>query len=155
MQAIPAATASARQRTLGGFTLIETLIVLAIAALLSCIAYPAFEAQVLKARRVDALLSLMQAQLAQERWRANSTRYGSLTDIGMPGVSSAGHYTLRVTANTADAYRMVAIATGVQSRDGACRHLQLSASGANLVYASGPDASAANPAAANRQCWSL
>ncbi len=142
-------------RSCHGFTLIETLVVMLIAALLCALAYPSFEAQILKARRVDALVALMQAQLAQERWRANSTGYGSLADLGLPSVSSAGHYTLQVTANTQSAYEMRASATGVQQRDVACRHLLLSASGANLAYASGADTAVSNPAAANRKCWNL
>jgi type IV pilus assembly protein PilE len=138
-----------------GFTLIEVLVVVAIAAVLAGIAYPSFHAQLLKARRIDALAALMQAQLAQERWRAHSAHYGSQAQIGMPATSSAGHYALQVTVHTSDSYALSATATGGQGRDAACRHLQLRASGADLVYASGPDATAANAAAANRQCWGM
>ncbi len=147
----PAAAARARR----GFTLIEVLVVVAISALLAGVAYPSFHAQLLKARRIDALAALMQAQLAQERWRSHSTHYGSQAEIGMPATSSAGHYALQVTAHTPDGYALSATATGAQSRDAACRHLQLRAAGADLVYASGPDASAANAATTNRQCWGL
>jgi hypothetical protein len=33
--------------------------------------------------------------------------------------------------------------------------MKLSIDGANVVYASGPDTSAANPSRDNRQCWGL
>ena len=63
---MPIHASSRRQR---GFTLIETMIAVGIAGVLSSIAYPSLEGHVLRARRIDALASLMSAQLAQERTR--------------------------------------------------------------------------------------
>jgi type IV pilus assembly protein PilE len=136
-----------------GFTLIETLIVVGIAGVLSSLAYPSLESQVLRARRSDALVSLMQAQLAQERHRANHRSYGDLADIGLRGSSLSGYYTLQVTASSTDSYELVATAAGRQAHDATCQTLRLSVAGAGLVYASGPDATASNPAAVNRKCW--
>ncbi len=136
-----------------GFTLIETMVAVGIAGVLSSIAYPSFEGQVLRARRTDALVTLMTAQLAQERYRANSTAYGSLADTGLRPTSAAGHYALQVTTHTADGFVLLASATGAQSRDAACRHLSLSSLGNGTVYASGPDATTGNADAANRKCW--
>lgn len=138
-----------------GFTSLELLIVLAVVGILSSIAYPTFAAQLARARRSDALVALMAAQMAEERWRANRPSYANLADIGVAGVSSAGHYTLQVTGVSASGYQILASARGSQRRDGACRNLRLGAAGANLVYASGPDENVGNPAALNRQCWSL
>ena len=73
----------------------------------------------------------------------------------MSGVSTATYYLLQSNAADAGGYEVLATATGVQARDTACRHMKLSALGANMVYASGPDAGTANPVAANRKCWSL
>ena len=144
------ATAPARCR---GFTLIETMVAVGIAAVLSSIAYPSLESHVLRARRSDALVALMQAQLAQERFRASRTAYGSLAEIGVRDVSLSGHYALLVTANGADGYELVASAAGRQRRDAPCQVLRLAVVGANLAYASGSDAAASNPVDVNRRCW--
>jgi len=136
-----------------GFTLVETLVAVAIAGVLSSIAYPSLEGQVLRARRSDALVSLMQAQLAQERHRANHRSYGDLAEIGVRAASISGHYTLQVAASSSDGYELVATATGRQAHDATCQTLRLSVAGASVVYASGPDAAASNAAAVNRKCW--
>lgn len=136
-----------------GFTLIETMVAVGIAGVLSSVAYPSFEGHVLRARRTDALVTLMTAQLAQERHRANNTRYGSLAEAGLRGTSSAGYYTLQVISNSADGYDLLASASGAQARDAACRHLRLASLGNGLVHASGADVSTANAAPVNRKCW--
>lgn len=142
-------------RAMRGFTLVELMVAASVVAVLSGLALPSFEAPLHKARRTDALVSMMQIQSAQERFRSNGTSYGSLTEIGMAEVSASRLYLLRSSASGADAYDAFATATGAQARDSACRHLRLSAVGGNVAYASGPDPAVANPPAANRQCWML
>jgi type IV pilus assembly protein PilE len=144
------------RRRAAGFTLVEMLIAVSVASVLSSIAFPSFQGTLQKARRTDAYVALMQAQAAQERWRANRRDYASdLAAAGAPVRSSAGHYTLEVASADSDSYAIVAIATGSQARDVACRHLRLTMDGATVRYASGPDALVANPAAANRRCWAM
>jgi type IV pilus assembly protein PilE len=149
--AVPRRTSSCHR----GFTTLELLIVVAIVGILCSVAYPSFRDQITKARRTDALVALTGVQLAEERWRANRSSYGSLADIGVGGVSSAGHYVLQVVASSATGYQILATAQGMQAQDAACRHLRLSMDGANVAYASGADPAVANAAAANRRCWSL
>jgi type IV pilus assembly protein PilE len=148
-------TYAPRRHHHSGFTLIELMIAVSVVGILSSIALPSFEGALQRSRRADVLVSMMQIQMAQERYRNNATAYGSLADIGVPAVSPAKHYTLQVGATGADAYDALATAAGAQARDSACRHMKLSAIGANLSYASGPNASVANTAATNRACWSL
>ena len=152
--AIAPAPAS-RRRSLAGFTLIEMLVVLSMTGLLTSVALPTFEGQLQRARRSDVLVTMMQVQAAQERWRSNGARYGSLADIGTPGVSPAGHYSLQALSADEDGYVVLATATGTQARDANCRNLSLRMMGANPTYASGPDATVANPESVNRKCWSL
>ena len=78
-----------RVRGNAGFTLIETMVTIGIAGVLSSVAYPSLEGQVMRARRSDALVALMQAQFAQERFRANNASYGSLADAGVRPTSPA------------------------------------------------------------------
>lgn len=138
-----------------GWTLLEACVAAAVAAVLAAVAFPSFEAQIVKSRRADAIAALFRTQMAQERWRANQPRYGSLAEIGAPPRSSAGHYAIAVTASSETSYELLATAQGRQQRDGECRHLKLAMIGSDVVHASGPDAAASNPDAVNRRCWSL
>ena len=95
----------------------------------------------------------MQAQLAQERHRANHRSYGDLATIGVRPRSLSGHYAIDVAASAADGYELVATATGRQAHDATCRTLRLVVAGGSVVFASGPDAAASNAAAVNRTCW--
>ena len=146
---------SSPSRRCRGFTAIELVIAAVIAGVLAAIAYPSFRGAVDRSRRADAIGALLLAQLAQERWRANQLVYGNLGDIGVPATSSAGHYLLEASALTASGYELLASAVGVQRRDAECRHLRLAMAGAQVAYASGPDATVANPSDLNRRCWSL
>jgi len=141
------------RRRAAGFTLIETLAAVSIAGVLASIAYPSFEAPIQRARRTDALVALMQLQMAEERWHSNHRRYATLAELGAASTSANRHYTLQVVSADEDGFALRATATGLQARDQACRYLTLSVAGANLVQASGPTAEATNPAAANRRCW--
>jgi type IV pilus assembly protein PilE len=136
-----------------GFTLIELMLVVAVAGVLSGVAYPSFMGQLQKIRRADAMVSLLQVQAAQERWRSNNLAYGTLAEIGVAATSAAGHYTLQLAAASASGYEIVAAAAGSQAHDTACRHLRLRVEGGNVVQASGADAATNNGAQQNRQCW--
>ena len=144
---------SSGRRASRGFTLVETLIAVGIAGVLSGIAYPSLESQVMRARRSDALASLMQAHLAQERHRANPRSYGDSAAVGVPPTSLSGHYAIEVAASAVDGYELVATASGRQAHDTTCRTLRLVVAGGSVVYASGPDAAASNASAVNRKCW--
>lgn len=137
-----------------GFTLVELMIVVAVAGILSSVAYPSFMGQLQKIRRSDALVSMLQIQAAQERWRANNVEYGTLVEIGAAATSAVGHYTLSVAAPSATGYEVLATAQGAQAHDDLCRNLRIRVDGGNVVQTSGPDAATANAASANRQCWS-
>ena len=136
-----------------GFTLIETMVAVAVTGILGSVAWPSLEGHLQRARRADALLALLQSQLAQERYRVNNPRYGSLVEIGVSATSPSGHYALVVESADDGGFALRAEATGRQSRDAACRVLRLSGSGATPAYASGATSAAANGADINRRCW--
>ena len=146
---------SASRRAAKGFTLIELMMVMSVGGILSSVAYPSFMDQLHKIRRSDALVSMLQAQAAQERWRANHLDYGSAAEIGLAANSAAGHYRLQVTAESETGYEILATAQGSQAHDSTCRHLRLRVEGGNPIHSSGPTEAVANGVLANRQCWSL
>lgn len=68
-------------RRASGFTLIELLVVIAIVGILAAIAVPMFGEQVAKSRRSEAIATLTDLQLRQERWRSNHATYGTLDEV--------------------------------------------------------------------------
>ena len=80
-----------------GFTLIELMVVVAIISILAAIAYPSYTEYVTRSKRADGKAALLQVQLAEEKWRANHTTYGALTDIGVAATSPDKHYDINIT----------------------------------------------------------
>ena len=144
--------ASQRPRS-RGFTLVESMIAVAISAILASLSYPTFADQLRKGRRVDAIARLAQLQQAEERWRANNTSYGTLAALGIAVQTTDGLYRLSVVDAQATGYVVLAEAQGGQSRDAACRFMRLSVAGGNTVRNSGADASVGNSAVINDRCW--
>lgn len=64
-----------------GFTLIELMVVIAIVGILAAVALPMFGEQMAKSRRSEAIATLTDLQLRQERWRANHATYGTLAEV--------------------------------------------------------------------------
>ena len=130
-----------------GFTLIELMIVLAVAALLSTIAYPSYVAQVAKGRRSDGKQALVELAQKLERFYSERGTYAgaALGSSGIyPAVSSGGYYALTITTQTVDGFAIAATPQGVQAGDG-CAALGYSQLGEQTV-----STSATLPAA---KCW--
>ena len=114
-----------------GFTLIEVMIAVAIVAILAAIAFPAYQDQVRKSRRADAMNGLQEIQMAQEKWRANHTAYtanltgancgdaNAVTNTGLciASASDQGYYTLAITAASTTGFTATATPTGDQTAD--------------------------------------
>lgn len=58
-----------------GFTLVELLIVMAIAGILAAIAYPGYTSYLVKARRAEAQLALLTVMQQQEHFHSNHNTY--------------------------------------------------------------------------------
>lgn len=88
-------------RKLGGFTLIELMIVVVIVTILAAIAYPSYQNQVERTRRAEGQAKLMEIMAAQERYySARNTYTDDLTDLGYASEepSDGGWYQVTATA---------------------------------------------------------
>lgn len=101
-----------------GFNLVELSIVLAISAILATVSFSTYNDHVRKARRADAINTIMSIQLAEEQYRSNNSIYGTLAQV-WGGVTTApgGYYTLAVSNLSASSYTITATATGSQTSD--------------------------------------
>lgn len=98
-----------------GFTLIELMIVAAVIAILAAIALPAFNEQVRKSRRSDAMANISEAALQLEKWRASNPSYSGYT---VPSSLSTTFYTVALgDGATGSAYTITATPKGAQSTD--------------------------------------
>ena len=121
----------------GGFTLVELMITVAIAAILASIAIPSYRSYVLRSRRVDATTALMRIQAAQEKFFLQCNTYApNLTSappagLGMSASSENAYYDLVLTPDAADPMRFIASATprGSQAKDRKCQRFSIDQSG--------------------------
>ncbi|WP_333680019.1 type IV pilin protein [Dyella sp.] len=133
-----------------GFSLIEVLIVMAIAAMLAALASQSYSRYVLRSHRTDAHHTLMAIAQAQERWYATYNRYAddlSKLGYGEPALSPNGYYELAISVMGDDGQDFMAIATPVgRQSDDVCGSLSIDHAGRKL-----PDRdSGANT---NGKCW--
>jgi type IV pilus assembly protein PilE len=146
------------------FTLIEMMIVMAVAAILVAVALPSFLDSMRKGRRAEAVTALAQVQQAQERWRANNPAYtialSDLKGVNLDGTATpSGYYTITLndaaaspTGYTASA---VAVSGTSQAHDSQCSTMRVRMQGGNIQY--GGCAGGALPAGAltdPNRCWS-
>jgi type IV pilus assembly protein PilE len=107
-----------------GFTLVEAVVALAIAAVVAAVAYPSYMAQVRKGRRTDAVVALMQVEQAQERWRGANPAYAAELaapppqGLGLGAASAGGYYTLSLSEAGAAGYAVTATAVAGRSQAG-------------------------------------
>lgn len=110
-----------------GFTLIECLMVLAIASILAGIGVPSLRSQLLRGARLDAVHALSAVQREEENFRSAHGLYSAdLTTLrGVAASSPQGRYSLTLALTGPDSYRATAQAVGEQERDTSCARITL------------------------------
>lgn len=110
-----------------GFSLAESLVACAVAALLASAALPSMQGQRLRAGRLDAVAALTRVQAAQEQHLAAHGFYaGELAALGLSNPNSPqGLYALSLQMQGSEAYRATATPVGRQAQDGPCPVLTL------------------------------
>ena len=136
-------------RTHKGFTLIELVVTMLIAAILAAIAIPAYSNYVRKAHRTDAKNALLDLASLEERFFSTNYTYSATwSDLGYSGASTAlpvgsGYYTVATPSITPAspptttspgspaAYTLTATAaTGTdQMKDTTCRTFTVNSAG--------------------------
>ena len=114
-----------------GFTLVEILIVLVIAGIISATAFPAYKTYLLEQRRTDALQALQDSQikifeflLYNDNLPDSNTSSQIMSDLGILSESSARFYTITMPTSEYNSdnntYKVIATAIGKQSQDIDC-----------------------------------
>jgi type IV pilus assembly protein PilE len=108
-----------------GFTLLELLVAMALAALLITLGLRSQQGQGLRSGRLDAVEALTRLQRAQEQHRSAHGLYASdlAALIGAAATSPQGRYAIALDRFGGEAYR--ATAKGAQARDTPCATLTL------------------------------
>jgi type IV pilus assembly protein PilE len=121
-----------------GSTLLELVVVLAIAALLATLTIPVYRGHVLRTHRVDAQSALLGLAAAQERFHLRHLRYASQSELGVaapgglgiPSITAGGRYRLTIEAADTATFSASALASGPQADDGQCHNFRIDARGA-------------------------
>jgi type IV pilus assembly protein PilE len=131
-------------------TLIELLIVIAIASLVAALAIPGYRMYLIRSQRSEAKLALLQLQTAQEKhylqynlYTDNVTASSTATTpgLGLPGVTETGKYDIAVTTLGAGAQSFTATASphagGGQADDLQCAALTITDRGERGISGTG------------------
>jgi len=137
-----------------GFSLTEVLIALVVSLIVASIAYPAYQAQVTRGRRAEAVAALLALQQSQEKWRGLHGSYAAMADLSSEVTTTNGLYMLDVQQCTTTGYVLVARALGGQAQDRLCSTLKLTVDGGQTTTSSGTDELTINAETPNRRCWS-
>jgi len=138
-----------RRWAYAGFSLIELMIVVAIAGILIAIALPSYQSQIRKSRRTDAKTALLDLAGREERYFSTNSSYSSVgTDLGLatagfPQTIGDGYYQVNTptvttgTATTVWAFSLTAAPIGAQTKDTSCASFTVTSAGAQTSLNSG------------------
>ena len=103
-----------------GFTLIELMIALTVAAILAAVAYPSYRSQVAKSRRADGKQALLELAQKLNRYYTERGSYAGATlgNGGLyPTLSPGGYYAISISSQSADGFVIAATPRSSQAGD--------------------------------------
>jgi len=109
-----------------GFTLTELLVSMAVLAILTAIALPAYRSYALQANRTDAVKTLTYDRQILERCYSQNFSYLNVANdcpgaANITGPSLGGYYQITVNPWNATSYQLNAVAQGTQVSDTSCQ----------------------------------
>lgn len=149
-----------------GFTLVELVVTMVIAAILASIAIPSYSAYIRKSHRTDAKSALLGMAALEERFFSTNNTYSATpSDLGYAagttvpfavglnndynittlGVNAAVAPVNTTSVGTPATYTIIATAVGAQAADTACATLQITSGGVQTATGTDPNASV--------DCW--
>jgi len=131
-----------------GFSLVELMITVAIAAILAMIAIPSYTAFMRSSNRTDATKTMIFDAQALERCYSQNFTYAGCAGAPVGAApTTMGYYTLTIAVPTASSYTITAVPLKApQTGDSACTTFTLNSAGTQYAANS---SSAANTQA----CW--
>jgi len=121
-----------------GFTLIELLIVLAIVCILTCIAHPCYTSYLVKARRSNATVALMNLTDSLEQYYNEHHSYQNATLENLNISNNVDFYQLSIVLENDTEYRIEAIPNRAQTKaDSKCGTLILDQLGNRSISGTG------------------
>lgn len=118
-----------------GFTLVELMITLVIAAILISIAVPSYRRYIIRSQRSDAISALTRVQAAQEKYFLQNNTYATdMAQLQLSTVSDGGFYDIGLDARD-DGGEMEFIATATprastgQTQDERCQLFEVDHTG--------------------------
>lgn len=94
-----------RRRSIGGFTLVELLIVVTILALLAALAYPLYQKNVIDARIESARADILKTTAELERYYTKNRTFVGVSDNNL---TKNEYFTITISNQSADAYSLTA-----------------------------------------------
>lgn len=126
-----------KQKT--GFTLIELLITLAIIAILVCIVYPNYTNHLVKTRRTNVTIALLDLASRLEQYYAQNNSYqgASIENLGINDSGYKNYYQIKLSSD-ANTYSLHADPINSQIKaDPECGSLSLDQNGTKNISGSG------------------
>jgi type IV pilus assembly protein PilE len=143
------------KQTAKGFTLIELVVAMVVAAILVAIAIPSYTTYVLKAHRTEAKAALLDLASLEERYFTTANIYSTLpSDLGYgtqtwPVTVGSGYYAVQTptvvlavaptatTTGTPATFTLTAVAIGNQTKDTACYTFKVTSAGVRQALTQG------------------